>query len=175
MRTAAATESRNRGGKALDKHCMGVIIQAKCEGNELMLHLQIDPQSGIPVYRQMMDQIKYYVASGTLRPGNQLPSIRELAQALTVNPTTVVKAYSELEHDEVIEMRHGKGAFVAESATRLSDREREKALRRLARQLAVEAIQMGAVPALVHRVVDEEMKGIARHEPGPAGQKRTGS
>ena len=139
-----------------------------------MLHLQIDPHSGVPVYRQMMDQLKYYVASGTLRPGDQLPSIRELAQKLTVNPTTVVKAYTELEHEQVIEMRHGKGAFVSGEASRLSDREREKALRRLARQLAVEAAQMGAATEVVLRVLNEEFKDIAGRDLGTFTQKRTG-
>ena len=81
------------------------------------LHLQIDAHSGLPVYRQMVDQIKYYVASGTLKPGNQLPSVRELAQQLSINPTTVVKAYNELEHEQVIDLRHGKGAFVAERSS----------------------------------------------------------
>ena len=124
------------------------------------LHFQIDPHSGLPVYRQMMDQVKYYVASGTLASGDQLPSIRELAQSLSVNPTTVVKAYSELEHAGVIEMRHGKGAFVSDGASALSEREREKALRRLARQLAVEAMQMGANEKLVTRVVQEELAAL---------------
>ncbi len=124
------------------------------------LHFQIDPHSGIPVYRQMMDQVKYYVASGTLLPGDQLPSIRELAQQLSVNPTTVAKTYSELEHEAVIEMRHGRGAFVAEATTRLSDREREKALRRLARQLAIEASQMGAPDEQVLRVLQQELSDL---------------
>ena len=139
-----------------------------------MLHFQIDPHSGIPVYRQMMDQVKYYVASGTLRPGDQLPSIRELAQGLTVNPTTVVKAYTELEHEEVIEMRHGKGAFITEGAARLSDREREKALRRLARQLAVEARQMGAAPEVVLRVLNEEFNEISGRNLGNVPPSETG-
>jgi GntR family transcriptional regulator len=125
-----------------------------------MLHFQIDPHSGIPVYRQMMDQVKYYVAAGTLRAGDQLPSIRELAQSLAVNPTTVVKAYSELEHEQVIEMRHGKGAFVSAAARSMSASEREKALRRLARQLAIEARQMGAPLHQVLRVVEEELAAI---------------
>src|SRR5215510_4984129 len=103
------------------------------------LHLQLDPRSGVPVYRQLMDQIKYYVAGGTLRPGDQLPSIRELAVALSVNPTTVVKTYTELEREGVIAMRHGKGAFVAQDAVRLTAAEQEDALRRTARNLAVEA------------------------------------
>lgn len=125
-----------------------------------MLHFQIDPHSGIPVYRQLMDQIKYYVAGSTLRSGDQLPSIRELAQSLAVNPTTIVKAYTELEHEEVIQMRHGKGAFVGEGAVRRSERQREKALRRLARQLAVEAVQMGATLEEVTQVLNEEMRDI---------------
>ena len=62
------------------------------------LHFQIDPRSGLPVYRQLMDQIKYYVASGGLRSGDQLPSIRDLATRASVNPTTVVKCYTELQH-----------------------------------------------------------------------------
>ena len=123
----------------------------------LSLHFQIDLHSGIPVYRQMMDQMKYYLAAGTLRPGDQLPSIRELARQLAVNPTTVVKAYSELEHEGVIEMRHGKGAFVLVPQVQVTERGREKALRRIARQLAVEATQMGAPNDYVLQLVAEEL------------------
>lgn len=122
-----------------------------------MLHFQIDSHSGVPVYRQLMDQIRYYVAGGTLQPGNQLPSIRELAQALTLNPTTIVKAYTELEHEGVIEMHHGRGAFVAAASRRPETAEREKALRRLARQLVVESAQMGADRAEVMRVLEGEL------------------
>ena len=135
-----------------------------------MLHLQIDPHSGVPVYRQMMDQVKYYAASGILKTGDQLPSIRELARALSVNPTTVVKAYTELQHEGVIEMVHGKGAFVSESAVQMSEREQEKALRRLARQLVVEASQMGAPADLVLHVVREEMAQIT----GPMATEKHG-
>jgi GntR family transcriptional regulator len=137
-----------------------------------MLHFQIDPHSGIPVYRQMMDQVKYYVAAGTLRRGDQLPSIRELAQALAVNPTTVVKAYSELEHEGVIEMRHGRGAFVAETAARMSAVECQKVLRRLARQLAVEAGQMGATVHQVRRVVEEELEAVHGEQAEPVAPLR---
>ncbi|MHC4200886.1 MAG: GntR family transcriptional regulator [Planctomycetota bacterium] len=129
-----------------------------------MLHLQIDPHSGVPVYRQVMDQIKYYVASDVLAPGDRLPSIRELARQLHVNPTTIVKAYTELGHEGAIQLRQGKGAFVAEGARRMTAREREKALRRLARQLAVEAGQMGAAADAVLRVVREELNGMSKEE-----------
>ncbi len=125
------------------------------------LHLQLDDRSGVPVYRQMMDQVKYYVAGGTLRPGDQLPSIRELAAALAVNPTTVVKAYTELEREGVIEMRHGKGAFVASQARGLAPEEQEQALRRAARQLALEATQLRIPAPRVIQVVREELSAIA--------------
>ena len=94
------------------------------------LHFQLDPRSGVPVYRQLMDQVKYYVAGNTLRPGDPLPSIRELAVGLSVNPTTVVKAYTELEREGVIAMRHGKGAFVSAEASVLSTAQKESAVRR---------------------------------------------
>ncbi len=124
------------------------------------LHLQIDDRSGVPVYRQMMDQMKYYVAGGTLRPGDQLPSIRELAGALAVNPTTVVKAYTELEREGVIEMRHGKGAFVAELPAALPPAEQEQALRRTARQLAMEAGQLNVPGPRVLAVVRSELSRL---------------
>jgi len=124
------------------------------------LHLQIDDRSGVPVYRQMMDQMKYYVAGGTLRPGDQLPSIRELAGALAVNPTTVVKAYTELEREGVIEMRHGKGAFVAELPAALPPAEQELALRRTARQLAIEAAQLNVPGPRVLAVVRSELQRL---------------
>lgn len=125
------------------------------------VHFQIDPHSGVPVYRQLMDQIKYYAASGTLAAGDQLPSIRELAQSLAVNPTTIVKAYNELVHEGAIELRQGKGAFISAQATELPLHEREKALRRIARQLAVEASQMGAETDRVLEIVEEELTALA--------------
>jgi GntR family transcriptional regulator len=124
------------------------------------LHFHIDPHAGAPVYRQLMDQLKYYVGSGALRAGDQLPSIRELAQMLSVNPTTIVKAYTELEHEQVIEMRHGKGAFVCGPSLRMSQQEREIALRQLARKVAVEAAQVGASTDLVVRLVKEEIEDL---------------
>ena len=127
-----------------------------------MVHLQIDPGSGVPVYRQVMDQFKYCIASGVLKPGSQLPSIRALAQTLAVNPTTVVKAYGELEHEGVIAMKHGKGVFVADGDLRMSARQKETALRPLARRLAVEARQMDAPREAVVRIVEEELDHTAQ-------------
>jgi DNA-binding transcriptional regulator YhcF (GntR family) len=75
-----------------------------------------NPSSGVPIYLQLMEQVKHAVETGALRPGEQLPGIRPLAEELVINPNTVAKAYRELEHEGVIELRHGAGAFVSPNA-----------------------------------------------------------
>jgi GntR family transcriptional regulator len=75
-----------------------------------------NPSLGAPIYLQLMEQVKHAVETGALRPGEQLPGIRPLAEELVMNPNTVAKAYRELEHEGVIELRHGAGAFVAAQA-----------------------------------------------------------
>ena len=75
-----------------------------------------NPSSGVPIYLQLMEQVKHNIETGALRPGEQLPGIRPLAEELVINPNTVAKAYRELEHEGVIELRHGAGAFVSANA-----------------------------------------------------------
>ena len=75
--------------------------------------LRPNPSSGVPIYLQLMEQVKHSIETGALRPGEQLPGIRPLAEELVINPNTVAKAYRELEHEGVIEIRHGAGAFVS--------------------------------------------------------------
>jgi len=72
----------------------------------------VDPQSGVPVYRQLMDQIKFHITSGLLQPGDELPSTRSLSSDLGVNPMTISKAYSFLEKEQVVERRPGRPLVV---------------------------------------------------------------
>ncbi len=72
----------------------------------------VDPHSGVPVYRQLMDQIKFHISSGLLKPGDELPSTRALSGELGVNPMTISKAYSFLEREDVIERRPGRPLVV---------------------------------------------------------------
>src|SRR5919112_4294067 len=83
-----------------------------------------NPSSGVPIYVQLMEQVKHGIETGALRPGEQLPGIRPLAEQLVINPNTVAKAYRELEHDGVVELRQGAGAFVSANgrAKQLTDR-----------------------------------------------------
>jgi GntR family transcriptional regulator len=75
-----------------------------------------NPSSGVPIYLQLMEQVKHAIETGAIRPGEQLPGIRGLAEDLVINVNTVAKAYRELEHEGIIELRRGSGAFVSEGA-----------------------------------------------------------
>jgi GntR family transcriptional regulator len=79
--------------------------------------LRLNQSSGIPLYLQLMEQVKHGVETGALKAGDQLPTIRKLAEDLVMNPNTVARAYRELEHEGMIELRHGSGAFISGSVS----------------------------------------------------------
>jgi GntR family transcriptional regulator len=81
-----------------------------------MLTFKINPKSGVPRYRQIQDQIRYGIASKLLSPGEQLPTVRALAGDLQVHPNTVIKAYSELEHEGILTTEQGSGTFISSQA-----------------------------------------------------------
>jgi GntR family transcriptional regulator len=77
---------------------------------------RLNPSAGIPLYLQLIQQVKHAVETGALREGDQLPAIRKVAMDLVMNPNTVVRAYRELEHEGILDLKHGSGAFIKESA-----------------------------------------------------------
>jgi GntR family transcriptional regulator len=77
------------------------------------MNLRINFSSGVPIYVQLMEQIKHAADTGAIRVGEQLPTIRKVAEELAMNPNTVARAYRELEHEGVVEVQHGLGVFVA--------------------------------------------------------------
>ena len=101
-----------------------------------MLAFALDSRSSVPAYVQLQQQIRHAMRTGTLRPGDQLPSAREVVLALGINPNTVLKAYRELERDELIEVRQGQGTFVAADLLTVSPAELAKLRRDLARWIA---------------------------------------
>jgi len=124
--------------------------------------LRPNPSSGVPIYLQLIEQVKHAIDTGALRPGEQLPGIRPLAEELVINPNTVARAYRELEHDGVIELRHGAGAFVAQHARtkKLTDRFRAG---QAAVAAAVERLRArGITDAEIRRLFEAELAGVAR-------------
>src|SRR4051794_13964399 len=119
-----------------------------------------NPSSGVPIYLQLMEQVKHAVETGALRAGDQLPGIRPLAEELVINPNTVARAYRELEHAGVIELRHGAGAFV--SNTGAASRTTEKL--RGAQTIVVATIEKlrarGISDEEIRRLVEAELAGL---------------
>ena len=107
------------------------------------MEIKIDPADGVPIYRQIVNQVRYLVASCQLDPGDELPTIRALALQLKVTPNTIVKAYEELESAGVIQKRHGSGTFVSGERTKLGERERRRLIEQRIDALLTEAHQLG--------------------------------
>ena len=127
-----------------------------------MILLKPNPSSGVPIYLQLMEQVRHAVETGALRPGEQLPSIRPLAEELVINPNTVAKAYRELEHEGVIELRQGAGAFVSDRAPRKQDAEKLQAAKVLVAQGIERLRARGISDDEIRRLVEAELAGMNR-------------
>src|SRR6202040_2827243 len=101
--------------------------------------LKLDLHSGVPVYRQIIDQVQGGIAAGTLAAGDQLPTVRQLAVDLAINPNTVLRAYRELELGGTLETHQGTGTFISEKKVSRNDAERERQLAQLAGEFAARA------------------------------------
>ena len=117
---------------------------------------RLDLHSGVPVYRQIIDQVRGGVASGTLKVGDQLPTVRQLAVDLAINPNTVVRAYRELELGGLLETHQGTGTFISAQKIRGGDGERARQLARIVEDAAARA---GAAGFSVEELI-EELRGL---------------
>ena len=106
------------------------------------MQLHITTADGVPIYQQIVNQVKYLVASGRLSPGDEMPPIRVLAEQLIVNPNTVARAYRELETAGIVEKRRTAGTYVSEQGSPLARKERMKILTERVDALLAEARQM---------------------------------
>src|SRR3954464_7604575 len=107
------------------------------------MQLQISTADGVPIYQQIITQVRHLIASGRLDPGEELLPIRVLAEQLVVNPNTVARAYLELERAGIVTKRHGTGTYISEPARPLPQRERVKILRQRVDALVTEARHLG--------------------------------
>ena len=130
---------------------------------------RLNQSSGIPLYVQLMEQVKHAVETGALREGDQLPTIRKVAEDLVMNPNTVVRAYRELEHEGVLELKHGSGAFIRESA---GTRARVMRKAQTVVQSAIERLaSLGLTEDELRRVFENELaQARAENRLGKAGK-----
>ncbi len=132
------------------------------------MQLHISPHDGVPIYRQIVNQVKYLVASARLKPGDELPPIRRLAEDLLINPNTVARAYRDLEAAGVLLSRRGSGTQVSNNGSPLSRAEKMRILGERAVGLVAEARQLGvhvdAVVELVRRKDDDLSRRGPREE-----------
>ena len=137
-----------------------------------MVLLKPNPSSGVPIYLQLMEQVKHAIETGALRAGEQLPGIRPLAEELVVNPNTIAKAYRELEHDGIIELRQGAGAFVADRVVTKKDADRVRAAQATV-AAAVDGLRnRGVTDEEIRRLFEAELSGVSRSG-GPASARAT--
>ena len=134
---------------------------------------QLEPNSGIPLYRQIVDQVKAATLNGALLDGDRLPSVRELARTLGINPTTVVKAYALLQQERLLALRHGTGAFVTLGRPALPVAEREEQVEVLATRLAVEGRRHGLPEARIIEILRAALRRLrpARRASSARGER----
>lgn len=122
--------------------------------------INVDFNSGEPVTRQVVAQIKWMVATGHLAVGEKLPSVRELASQLKVNPTTVSRIYSELSAEDVIVLRQGQGAFVSSRPSMINRTEAKKQVRELIRRMLSEAVRLGLSHDDIQQLIGSEFESL---------------
>lgn len=128
------------------------------------MQLNIEPNNGMPIFEQVMRQIKFAVAEGTLVPGQLLPSVRILAKKLAVNPNTIQRAYQELQSEEVLESLRGRGIAVCAGAKRRCVSDRQALLGQRLTAVVEEAIRGGLDPERLREMFDKAIRQATRNE-----------
>jgi GntR family transcriptional regulator len=138
--------------------------------------ITINLTDGVPIYRQIVNQVKYLVASGLLQPGEELPPIRTLALQLKVTPNTIVKAYGELEVSGAVHKRRGSGTFVSEGRPQqVALRERRRLIEQRIDGLLAEAHQLNFTADDILRMVRERKAAMDENTVEPAQGKKEGN
>jgi GntR family transcriptional regulator len=134
------------------------------------MFLSVDPHSGLPLYRQIMDQVRRMIVAGRLVPGDRLPSVRDLAVTLQINPLTVGKAYGELEREGTVEMRRGLGMFVRPLRARSSGAGDDvpASVEQAAQRFVLEAAQAGLTRSRTLQVTQQTWRDLLSNHPKKA-------
>jgi GntR family transcriptional regulator len=124
------------------------------------MFVHVDPSNGIAIYDQIVRQVKFAVASDALKPGNLVPSVRELARDLTVNPNTVARAYRELQAHDVLQPIRGTGLEITPSAPKRCLADRAALIRSRLRSVLAEAGQSGLAAEEIRKLTEEELSRL---------------
>jgi GntR family transcriptional regulator len=124
------------------------------------MFIRIEPSSSVPIYRQIMDQIKFQIAAGVAKEGDKLPSVRELASSLAVNQNTILKVYTELARENVLVVERGEGTFVSSESPRISPARKLKAIEGILREAAVQAVQLSIPIEQAKDLLEKEYDAI---------------
>lgn len=110
---------------------------------EERMFLKVDFASSTPLYAQLKEQVLYSIASGKIKSGSKLPSVREVSTELRINPSTVTQAYRELEYEKIIFTKKGQGTFVSENSVQMSSKEKEQILNQVIEKVIIKAHHLG--------------------------------
>ena len=125
------------------------------------MFFSIDPTNGVAIYEQIVRQVNFAVAEGTLCPGQLLPSVRQLGQQLAINPNTIARAYQQLQADQVIESLRGRGLAVCAGATQRCREVRRSLIAERLRSALAEALHGGLKVEEIHEIVEGELQCLA--------------
>lgn len=134
------------------------------------MFFSVDPGNGVPVYDQIVRQVKYAVADGTLADGQRIPSVRQLAADLALNPNTIARAYTQLQQDGVVESLRGRGMVVAPGALALCQEAREELIARRLESVVREALAGGLSVDRLHAMVADAIATVEPQVKARAGE-----
>ena len=123
------------------------------------MDFRIDSKSGVPFYRQIIEQVKFAISRGDLPTGTQLPTVRQLAVDLSVNPNTVIRAYKEMEIEGLLETHQGSGTFVTDRQPKIDDMEHQRMLDQIITEMLARASSYGLV-------LDEVLAALQQRKEG---------
>jgi len=122
------------------------------------MRIKINPDSGLAPYMQIMKQVKYLVACGALKAGDQLPPVRDMAMQLRINPNTVARAYRELRYDKIITSKWGGGTFISEEVKQIADSEKKKIIAEILEQAIHQATSLGLTKEEITQLFTSQLK-----------------
>jgi len=125
-----------------------------------VIRLRLDPASPSPIYSQIMEQVRWAVAAGALRPDDELPSVRALAAEQLINPNTVARAYLELEREGLVTKKRGTGTYISAQAARLSEKNRARMVAGLLDDALRQVTSMHMPPEQIRKIFEERLKAL---------------